>query len=89
MSWLYGPLADVSRSYLAYATYRLDVILRDTAIIGMVGGAGLGWQLMEALSSFHWPLVIWIVVISALLTLLGESLGDRLQGSWNSRAMAL
>ena len=89
VSWLYGPLADVSRAYLTYATYRLDVILRDTAIIGMVGGAGLGWQLMEALSSFHWWLVIWIVLISAVLTLLGESLGERLQGSWNSRAMAL
>ena len=38
ISWLYGPLADVSRAYLTYATYRLDVILRDTAIIGMVGG---------------------------------------------------
>ena len=87
--WLYGPLADVSRAYLTYATYRLDVILRDTAIIGMVGGAGLGWQLMEALSSFHWWLVLWIVMMSAVLTLLGESLGERLQGSWNSRAMAL
>ena len=89
VSWLYGPLADVSRAYLTYATYRLDVILRDTAIIGMVGGAGLGWQLMEALSSFHWWLVLWIVLISALLTLLGESLGEQLQGSWNRRAMAL
>ena len=89
VSWLYGPLADVSRAYLTYATYRLDVILRDTAIIGMVGGAGLGWQLMEALSSFHWWLVLWIVLMSAVLTLLGESLGERLQGSWNSRAMAL
>ena len=89
VSWLYGPLADVSRAYLTYATYRLDVILRDTAIIGMVGGSGLGWQLMEALSSFHWWLVLWIVLISAVLTLLGETLGERLQGSWNSRAMAL
>ena len=89
VSWLYGPLADVSRAYITYATYRLDVILRDTAIIGMVGGAGLGWQLMEALSSFHWWLVLWIVLMSALLTLLGESLGEHLQGSWNSRAMAL
>ena len=44
---------------------------------------------MEALSSFHWTLVLLIVLIAALLTLLGESLGERLQGSWNSRAMAL
>jgi phosphonate transport system permease protein len=89
ISWLYGPLADVSRPYLTYAIYRIDVILRDTAIIGLVGGAGLGWQLMEALSSFHWWLVFWIVLTSAVLTLLGESLGERLQRSWNSRAMAL
>ena len=89
VSWLYGPLADVSRAYLTYATYRMDVILRDTAIIGLVGGAGLGWQLMEALSSFHWWLVLWIVLMSAVLTLLGEGLGERLQGCWNSRAMAL
>ena len=89
VSWLYGPLADVSRPYLTYAIYRIDVILRDTAIIGLVGGAGLGWQLMEALSSFHWWLVLWIVLMSAVLTMLGESLGERLQGCWNSRAMAL
>ena len=44
---------------------------------------------MEALSSFHWWLVLWIVLISAVLTLLGEILGERLQGSLNSRAMAL
>ena len=55
----------------------------------MVGGAGLGWHLMEALSSFHWWLVLLIVLFYAVLTLLGESLGERLQGSWNSQAMAL
>ena len=89
MSWLYGPLAKVSRPYLAYATYRMDVILRDTAVVGLVGGAGLGWQLLEALSSFHWWLVLWLVGGSALLTLLGENLSERLQSCWNSRAMAL
>ena len=79
VSWLYGPLADVSRAYLTYATYRLDVILRDTAIIGMVGGAGLGWQLMEALSSFHWPQVGWLILVYAALTLLGELASEQLQ----------
>ena len=67
----------------------MDVILRDTAVVGLVGGAGLGWQLLEALSSFHWWLVLWLVGGSALLTLLGENLSERLQSCWNSRAMAL
>jgi phosphonate transport system permease protein len=64
---------------LAYAAYRSDVILRDTAVVGLVGGAGLGWQMMEALSSFHWALVTWLIVVYAALTLTGEVVCDRLQ----------
>ena len=43
MSWLYGPLAEVSRSYLAYASYRCDVILRYTVVFGIVGSAVVVW----------------------------------------------
>ena len=89
ISWLYGPLAEISRSYLAYATYRLDVILRDTATVGLVGGAGLGWELIEAISSFHGWLVIWLVVVYALLTLIGESLSERVLQTWNCKAVPL
>ena len=78
-AWLYGVLSPASARYLAYAAYRSDVILRDTAVVGMVGGAGLGWQLMEALSSFHWALVTWLIVVYAGLTITGEMLCDRLQ----------
>ena len=35
---LYGQLGPISRPYLAYGLVRLDVILRDTAVVGMVGG---------------------------------------------------
>ena len=89
MSWLYGPLADVSRSYLAYASYRCDVILRDTVVVGIVGSAGLGWQLIDALSSFHWWLVAWLVVAFIGLTLLGETITERWQQRLNCKAVAL
>lgn len=78
-AWLYGVLSPASERYLAYAAYRSDVILRDTAVVGLVGGAGLGWQMMEALSSFHWALVTWLIVVYAALTLTGEVVCDRLQ----------
>ena len=78
-AWLFGVLSPASKRYLAYAAYRSDVILRDTAVVGLVGGAGLGWQLMEALSSFHWQQVGWLVLVYAALTLLGELLCERLQ----------
>jgi phosphonate transport system permease protein len=89
IGWLYGPLTQISRSYLAYATYRCDVILRDTAVVGLVGGAGLGWQLIEALSSFHWWLVAWLVLVFSLLTLAGEVLSEHGQKRLNCKAVVL
>ena len=89
MSWLYGPLAEVSRSYLAYASYRCDVILRDTVVVGIVGSAGLGWQLIDALSSFHWWLVAWLVLAFIVLTLCGETITDQLQQRLNCKAVVL
>ena len=89
VSWLYGPLAEVSRSYLAYASYRCDVILRDTVVVGIVGSAGLGWQLIDALSSFHWWLVAWLVLAFIVLTLCGETITEQLQQRLNCKAVVL
>jgi phosphonate transport system permease protein len=89
MSWLYGPLAEVSRSYLAYASYRCDVILRDTVVVGIVGSAGLGWQLIDALSSFHWWLVAWLVLAFIGLTFFGETITERWQQRLNCKAVVL
>ena len=89
MSWLYGPLAEVSRSYLAYASCRCDVILRDTVVVGIVGSAGLGWQLIDALSSFHWWLVAWLVLAFIGLTLFGETITERWQQRLNCKAVVL
>ena len=86
ISWLYGKLALSSRSYLAYSTYRADVILRDTAVVGLVGGAGLGWQLIESLTSFHWAMVFWLVIAYACLTGLGEGLSQWMQERWACKA---
>ena len=88
-AWLMGELAPCSRSYLIYAASRCDVILRDTAVVGLVGGAGLGWQLIEALSSFYWAQVFWLVLAYAVLTSLGELLMDRLQRHWACQADSL
>ena len=79
---LYGILAPQSNSYLAYGAYRSDVILKETAIIGAVGGVGLGWQLQESLSSFDWAQVIIVVATFSLLTISGEFLFNTSQKYW-------
>ncbi len=79
---LYGILTPKSSSYLAYGSYRLDVILKETAIIGAVGGVGLGWQLQESLSSFNWAQVMIIVFIFSLLTVSSEFILKNSQKYW-------
>ena len=82
MSWLYGLLSPQSPSYLAYGAYRSDVILRETVVVGVIGGSGLGWQLLESLSSFHWAAVVLVLCCYCVLTISGESLSDRCRALW-------
>ena len=79
---LFGILTPQSNSYLAYGAYRSDVILKETAIIGAVGGVGLGWQLQESLSSFDWAQVMIITATFSLLTMSGEFLFNTSQNYW-------
>ena len=79
---IYGILTPQSNSYLAYGAYRSDVILRETAIIGAVGGVGLGWQLQESLSSFDWAQVMIITATFSVLTMSGEFLFSNSQNYW-------
>ena len=86
IAWLYGLMSKHSRSYLAYAAYRMDVILRETTTVGVVGGVGLGWQLQESLSSFAWAEVISIIIIYILITILSESIGNKLRIKWTRKS---
>ena len=86
-AWLYGSLSKQSLSYLAYAAYRSDVLLRETAIVGLVGGSGLGWQLTESLSSFNWAEVILIIICFICLTLSGEAISEYLRNHFSDRSL--
>jgi phosphonate transport system permease protein len=77
LALLYGRFSGLARAYLAYGAYRADVILRETVVVGLVGAAGLGTLLLEALSSFAVDQLIALVAVYAMLTLVGEDLSDR------------
>jgi phosphonate transport system permease protein len=77
LALLYGRFSALARSYLAYGAYRSDVILRETVVVGLVAGSGLGSQLRESLSAFAWDQLTVLLAVYALLTLVGEDLSDR------------
>jgi phosphonate transport system permease protein len=77
LALLYGRFSGLARSYLAYGAYRADVILRETVVVGLVAGTGLGSQLRESLSGFAFDQLALLLLAYAVLTLVGEDLSDR------------
>ncbi|MFM7651554.1 MAG: ABC transporter permease subunit [Vulcanococcus sp.] len=77
LALLYGRFSGLARTYLAYGAYRADVILRETVVVGLVAGTGLGSQLRESLSAFAWDQLAVLLAAYAVLTLVGEDLSDR------------
>jgi phosphonate ABC transporter permease subunit PhnE len=66
---LMGYWPQVKPAILAIAAFRWDINVRESAVLGLVGGGGLGMALDTALSNLYWDqaglvlLVIFVVVI--------------------------
>ncbi len=67
---LKGYWPQVKPAFLAIAMFRWDINVRESAVLGLVGGGGLGMALDTALSNLYWDqaglvlLVIFGVVIA-------------------------
>lgn len=53
--------------------------MRDTAVVGVVGAAGLGRLLAENLSAFRFPVVTTILAALFALSMATETVGRRLR----------
>ena len=65
-----GYWPQVKPAFLAISMFRWDINVRESAVLGLVGGGGLGMALETALSNLYWDqaglvlLVIFAVVIA-------------------------
>ncbi len=80
-SWLLGLYSQQAKSYLAYCAYRSDIIIRETAIVGVIGSVGLGWQLQESLSSFAWQEVTIVLIAYSSIAIVGELINGKIKNS--------
>ena len=80
-SWILGLFSQQAKNYLAYCAYRSDIIVRETAILGMIGSIGLGWQLKESLSSFAWQEVTIILMAYSSIAIVGELINGKIKNS--------
>jgi phosphonate ABC transporter permease subunit PhnE len=68
---LKGYWPQVKPAFLSISVFRWDINVRESAVLGLVGGGGLGMALDTALSNLYWDqvglvlFVIFVVVMAA------------------------
>jgi phosphonate transport system permease protein len=80
--WLAAMAATVPTSahhMVSYTLYRFEICVRDTAIVGVVGAAGLGRLLAEDLAAFRFPAVTTLLAAFIAVTVVSEIVGRRLR----------
>jgi phosphonate transport system permease protein len=69
---------------VTYTLYRFEVCVRDTAVVGVVGAAGLGRLFAEALAGFRFPVVASLLLASLAVSLTVEVVSRRVRRSLRS-----
>jgi phosphonate ABC transporter permease subunit PhnE len=72
---LKGYWPQVKPAFLAIAVFRWDINVRESAVLGLVGGGGLGMALDTALSNLYWDqaglvlfVIFGVVIVTEIVT---------------------
>jgi phosphonate ABC transporter permease subunit PhnE len=69
-----GVLPQVMQRFIGFSAYQLDSNLRNSALVGLVGGGGIGATLFTAFQSFDYDFVLTIVLAIIAVVMVGEIL---------------
>jgi phosphonate ABC transporter permease subunit PhnE len=67
-----GYWPQVKPAFLAIATFRWDINVRESAVLGLVGGGGLGMALDTALNNLYWDQVGLVLVVIFAVVIVTE-----------------
>ena len=67
-------LPQVMARFIGFAAYQLDSNLRNSALVGLVGGGGIGATLFTAFQRFDYDFVLTIVIAIIVIVMIGEVL---------------
>jgi len=74
---LKGYWPQVMPAFLSISVFRWDINVRESAVLGLVGGGGLGMALDTALSNLYWDqagLVLLVIFVVVIITEVATSL---------------
>jgi phosphonate transport system permease protein len=69
-----GVQPQVLARFIGFATYQLDSNLRNSTMVGIVGGGGIGATLFTAFQRFDYDYVLTILIAIITLIMVGEVL---------------
>jgi phosphonate ABC transporter permease subunit PhnE len=67
-----GVLPQVFARFIGFTAYQLDSNLRNSALVGLVGGGGIGSTLFTAFQRFDYDFVLTIVLAIIAAVMVGE-----------------
>jgi phosphonate ABC transporter permease subunit PhnE len=67
-----GVFPQVMPRFIGFAAYQLDSNLRNSALVGLVGGGGIGATLFTAFQRFDYDFVLTIVLAVIAIVMVGE-----------------
>lgn len=67
-----GVFPQVMPRFIGFSAYQLDSNLRNSALVGLVGGGGIGATLFTAFQRFDFDFVLTIVIAIILIVMIGE-----------------
>jgi phosphonate ABC transporter permease subunit PhnE len=65
-------LPQVMARFIGFSAYQLDSNLRNSALVGLVGGGGIGATLFTAFQRFDYDFVLTIVIAIICVIMVGE-----------------
>jgi phosphonate transport system permease protein len=77
--YCYETVPRLYGQFLAYVFYRWEIILRESAILGILGVATLGYYIDAAISEFRLDVAAVLIVATALLSMAVDALSRGLR----------
>ena len=75
-----GYWPQVKPAFLSLAVFRWDINVRESAVLGLVGGGGLGMALDTALSNLYWDQAGLVLVVIFTVVIITEIVTTWLRG---------
>ena len=70
---IYGITPQIKPAFVGLATYRWDINIRASTILGFVGAGGIGVELLWSINTFQWSSVLTILIIILGLVMVSEA----------------